>query len=96
MTGHSFAAGTGSLPSIERAPPAFAAAWVLSFSILWDDMILGVAWRTANFSCSWENKNVTWLLWGLMLGYPLPPRPPAVFVFQRIPSRASAAVHVES
>lgn len=57
---------------------------------LW--MVLLVAWLVTNLSCSWENKNVTWLLWGLMLGYPSPSRAPAVFLFQRLLPRAVAAL----
>lgn len=57
---------------------------------LW--MVLLMAWLISNLSCSWENKNVTWLLWGLMLGYPLPSRSPAVFVFQKISPRAVATL----
>jgi O-antigen ligase len=50
-------------------------------------MVLLAEWLVTNLSCSWGNKNVTWLLWGLMLGYPLPFRAPAVFRFQRMPPR---------
>jgi len=55
-------------------------------------MVLLAAWLVTNLSCSWENKNVTWLLWGLMLGYPLPSRAPAVFRFERLPPRAVATL----
>ncbi len=53
-------------------------------------MVLLAAWAIANLSASWQNKNVTWLLWGLLLGYPAPAQAPAVFVFQKISRRGCA------
>jgi O-antigen ligase len=43
-------------------------------SRLW--MVLFVTWLLVNMANSWENKNITWLLWGLSLGYPLARRVP--------------------
>lgn len=57
---------------------------------LW--MVVLAAWAITNLSCSWQNKNLTWLLWGFMPGYPAPARPPSVFVFQRISRRCSAGL----
>ncbi len=45
--------------------------------------IVLAAWVITNLSCSWENKDLTWLLWSFMLGYPALQRSPAVFAFER-------------
>lgn len=38
--------------------------------------VLLCTWTLTNMANSWENKNVTWLMWGLALGYPIArPRP---------------------
>jgi O-antigen ligase len=55
---------------------------------LW--MVVLAAWAITNFSCSWQNKNLTWLLWGLMPGPPAPARSPGVFMFQRRMQRVRA------
>lgn len=50
-------------------------------TLLW--RIVLAAWAVTNLTCSWENKDVTWLLWGLALGHPAPQRSPAAFAFQQ-------------
>ena len=57
---------------------------------LW--MVVLAAWAITNFSCSWQNKNLTWLLWGLMPGPPAPSRFPGVFAFQRVSPECSAGL----